>query len=229
MAPAAARGGRRWPFLCRERERRGRDDRLWDLASGACVRTLEGHTDTVTALALSGDGRWLLSGSNDKSVRLWVPPSSAHDEVGTLGGATCRHPQGRPPQAFGLEGGTSQFRSNAALAFTHTGKPVWTEAQFQDLLRGLAEAGFGWLRPPGVRAELERMAARRPKTPPAERPAAATPRPDVRGPRPVTRARAPTTRACPGPPSRATCPGPGPRSAGCVPSSRPGRGRRPRV
>jgi len=37
--------------------------------------------------------------------------------------------------------------------------PTWTAPDFQELLRQLQWAGYGWLRPDGVQAELERMAA----------------------------------------------------------------------
>jgi predicted NACHT family NTPase len=37
--------------------------RLWDAASGALLRTLEGHTSWVLSVAFSPDGRALASGS----------------------------------------------------------------------------------------------------------------------------------------------------------------------
>ncbi len=37
--------------------------RLWDLDTGACLQTLEGHTDRVYSVALTPDGRRALSGS----------------------------------------------------------------------------------------------------------------------------------------------------------------------
>src|SRR5262249_36594002 len=45
--------------------------RLWDLAEGTVLRSLEGHPEAVGALAFSPDGRRLLSGDNAGGVRLW--------------------------------------------------------------------------------------------------------------------------------------------------------------
>jgi WD40 repeat protein len=45
--------------------------RLWDAASGALLRTFEGHTGEVKSVAFSSDGARVLSGSSDKTVKLW--------------------------------------------------------------------------------------------------------------------------------------------------------------
>jgi hypothetical protein len=42
-------------------------------------------------------------------------------------------------------------------ALTRRGKPSWTEEDFQDLICQLQYAGYGWLRPEGVRHQLEVM------------------------------------------------------------------------
>lgn len=45
--------------------------RLWDVASGEEIVTLEGHTSDVRSLAFTSDGRQLLSGGNDGALRIW--------------------------------------------------------------------------------------------------------------------------------------------------------------
>jgi hypothetical protein len=45
--------------------------RLWRVADGRLLRTLEGHTDSVYSVAFSPDGQTLASGSRDHTVRLW--------------------------------------------------------------------------------------------------------------------------------------------------------------
>lgn len=44
---------------------------IWTWQQPAVVRTLQGHTRGVRALAISADGRFLASASTDQSVRLW--------------------------------------------------------------------------------------------------------------------------------------------------------------
>jgi WD40 repeat protein len=44
---------------------------------------------------------------------------------------------------------------------SRVGKPQWTEEDFQKLLQELGYRGYGWLRPEGVRRELEKMAKER--------------------------------------------------------------------
>ncbi len=45
--------------------------RIWDLKSGACLRTLHAHTDNVYGVAWSPDGTLLASGGFDRMIRVW--------------------------------------------------------------------------------------------------------------------------------------------------------------
>ena len=42
---------------------------MWDLSTGECKSTLKGHTDRVTSVAISPDGKSIVSGSWDNTVR----------------------------------------------------------------------------------------------------------------------------------------------------------------
>ena len=44
--------------------------RVWDVSTGECVKTLEGHEDCVDCVVELGDGR-LASCSYDNTVRVW--------------------------------------------------------------------------------------------------------------------------------------------------------------
>ena len=44
---------------------------VWDALTGVEVKELKGHTGSVDSVAFSSDGAWIVSGSEDKSVRVW--------------------------------------------------------------------------------------------------------------------------------------------------------------
>lgn len=50
--------------------------KIWDLATGANVRTLLGHTGAVSAVAITPDGRMAISASDDHSIKIWDLDSS---------------------------------------------------------------------------------------------------------------------------------------------------------
>jgi len=60
--------------------------KLWNVSSGAEIRTFQGHTDSVRSVAFSPDGSYALSGSNDGTLKLWEVSSG--DEIRTFQGHT---------------------------------------------------------------------------------------------------------------------------------------------
>src|SRR5262249_53544040 len=45
--------------------------RVWDVKTGKYIRNMTGHTGAVMGVALTLDGKRLLSASGDKTARLW--------------------------------------------------------------------------------------------------------------------------------------------------------------
>jgi WD40 repeat protein len=191
--------------------------KLWDLATGRCLRTFEGHASGVESVCLSADGRYALSGSHDGMVKLWevatgrcLRTREGHDfsslpEVETKKAvrSVCLSADGRYTLSAGTEGHTLEVwfldwdlednqpadwdegarpylevflaahqpyagelpadrtptDEDVTCALTRKGRPVWTEDDFSQFLYTLGCAGYGWLRPEGVRRELEKMTA----------------------------------------------------------------------
>lgn len=50
---------------------RDRTVRIFEVSTGACVKTLQGHDNWVNGLVWHPSGRYLLSCSDDKSIRIW--------------------------------------------------------------------------------------------------------------------------------------------------------------
>jgi WD40 repeat protein len=141
--------------------------RLWELSTDRCLRTFEGHRGQVNSVCLSADGRYALSGSDDKAVRLWergtgrcLRTLEGHRGhvwsvcLSTDGLLAVSGSQDNTMRLWELDSKTSQPPPP-----TRHVKASWNEKDFGRLLYTLGCAGFGWLRPEGVRRELEKMAA----------------------------------------------------------------------
>ena len=142
---------------------------LWELSAGRCLRTFKGHTERVYSVALGSDGRWAVSGGGDSTLRLW----ELDWEYGFPGHANWD--EGARPwlQDF------LTFRSSRRRLLRRWTRPKWTEEGFAQLLSTLQNAGFGWLRPEGVRRELEKMTAKWQGPPPLAADSSVTNVPDI--------------------------------------------------
>lgn len=45
--------------------------KVFNLVNSKIEKTFDGHTDIVNAISISPDGKWMVSGSNDKTARIW--------------------------------------------------------------------------------------------------------------------------------------------------------------
>ena len=137
---------------------------LWDAKSGEWLRTLEGHTAEITSVSFSADGRYALSASADNTLKLWFldweldnrEPADWDDAaLPWLQNFLTLH---TPPEAE-LPQDREPTEDEIRRALTRQGKPKVTKKDFARLLHTLGCAGFGWLRPEGVKQKLLEVAA----------------------------------------------------------------------
>ena len=60
--------------------------KIWSTETGDVVRSLTGHTNDGNSVAFSSDGKYVVSGSGDKSVKIWSTETG--DVVRSLTGHT---------------------------------------------------------------------------------------------------------------------------------------------
>ena len=111
--------------------------RVWDINTVQCVRILEGHTGSVTSIALSSDGWYVVSGSHDKTIRIWTLIWDIEF-----------------PNLTDWDEGVRLYLE----IFVTLHKGNWSEEDFKLLIDELAsKRGYGWVRPEGIRKELEKI------------------------------------------------------------------------
>ena len=162
----------------------------WELSSGRCRRVLEGHVSGVTCVAVTPDGRWVLSGSSDNTLRWWDISSGScvhvNDSLNSrptcmaISGDGCRAAIGCRDASLELWDidwdlefpGWSDWSESARpylrnfltlcgaqmLPGTANRRLEWTRGEFENLICQLQYAGYGWIRPEGIKNELELMA-----------------------------------------------------------------------
>jgi WD40 repeat protein/serine/threonine protein kinase len=141
--------------------------RLWDLESGQCLRELSVHgkrSSRITSVVLSDNNQFALAVSDDGDLTLWNLDWNLEDRL-----PADWDEKARPylenflvlhtPYAGTLPIDRDPTEKEVTLALTRRGTLTWTEEDFQKLLYTLGCAGYGWLRPEGVRQQLETMVA----------------------------------------------------------------------
>ncbi|NET06267.1 MAG: protein kinase [Symploca sp. SIO2B6] len=73
--------------------------KLWEVATGKCLHSFEGHADAVQSVCLSPDERYALSGSRDQTLKLWEVATGkclhTFEGHGDFVQAVCFSPDGR--------------------------------------------------------------------------------------------------------------------------------------
>lgn len=135
---------------------------LWEVETGRKLQTIGGHEDAVGHVCLSSDGRYAFSASADKSVRLWNLDwrLEARARADWDDGATPfleHHLMLRCPYLTSIPDDGELSQPLIRRALTRDARPS-VGPDHEELTRVLARAGYGWLRPEGVRRRVEEVA-----------------------------------------------------------------------
>jgi WD40 repeat protein len=95
--------------------------RVWEMPAGRLIRTLTGHTDVITSIALSSDEQVLISGSWDESVRIWDWKTG--EQLQRLGGHPGAVPQGPIHPTYGTTPSTPTVR---CVAISSDGNTIFS-------------------------------------------------------------------------------------------------------
>ncbi len=138
--------------------------KLWDVSDGRCLHTFEGHTGGVNTVCLSPDGSYALSGGEDHMLKLWsLDWALENKEIVDWDEGARPHLKNfltlHTPYAGKLPQERTPTKSEITRALTRYGTPTYYKiGDFESLLYTLGCTGYGWLRPDGVRRELNKMA-----------------------------------------------------------------------
>jgi len=120
------------------------------------MHVFEAHERPITSVSLSTDGRYLLSGSQDMSVKLWKLDWDNSFREGRDWDESAR----MYLEVF-LTLHTPYARKGLLRRKTgeRKGAPSWNDEDFAKLIIDLKSRGYGWLQPERVREEIEAMAS----------------------------------------------------------------------
>jgi WD40 repeat protein len=52
--------------------------RLWHAPDGGTAKVIEDHSNSINALAITPNGKLVISGSSDRSIRFWNLPNGSY-------------------------------------------------------------------------------------------------------------------------------------------------------
>jgi WD40 repeat protein len=121
----ATGGGRIYP----KKEEKVEFLKIWDAKTGELVTNLKGHTERVSCLAWTLDGKTLISGSNDFSIRMWNTTTSQQITVLT-GHTNAVHGISISPNGRILA--SASWDHTAQLWNLENGQPIGSPLQHAD-------------------------------------------------------------------------------------------------
>jgi WD40 repeat protein len=102
--------------------------RVWEMPAGRLVRTLTGHTDVITSIALSSDEQILISGSWDESVRIWDWKTGEQKQ--RLGGYAGKVPMGLIHPTYGTTPSRPTVR---CIAISSDGETIFSGDELRQI------------------------------------------------------------------------------------------------
>ncbi len=144
----------------------GSDDktaRLWNLETGECLQIFEGHTNKITSVCFASNNQWAVSADGEQ-IKVWFLDWELEERQIADWDEGARpyletFLKQHTPYTATLPNNKKPTEEEITLSLTRQGLPLWTEKDFDNLLYTLGCAGYGWLRPEGVRQHLETMRA----------------------------------------------------------------------
>ncbi|MDX2263668.1 MAG: WD40 repeat domain-containing protein [Hyphomicrobiales bacterium] len=117
---------------------------IWRQYNDWPIHTLEGHEDVVNAVAVSSDAKTVVSGSEDKTVKLWEVETGKL--IRTFAGSTSVNAVAILPDGKTIVSGSGEYRENddnVRLWEAGTGKLIRTLGGHGDLVTAVAVTGDG--------------------------------------------------------------------------------------
>jgi WD40 repeat protein len=102
--------------------------KIWDAKTGKLVANLRGHTDQVTCLAWTADGKTHISGSDDSSIRTWN--TTTWQQIAVLTGHTSLV-LGIAISPSGRILASASYDNTAQLWNLETGQPIGSPLQHE--------------------------------------------------------------------------------------------------
>ena len=119
---------------------------FWNLKTGECVRTFQGHQGRVLSIGFTANRQLAVSVGADKNIRVWQLDWVPH--------VRAMAPWDEAARPFVDIFLTRQTSYDLSKGVSRKGKPHWDGDSFQNFLNDLANSGFGYVTPEGVRKAL---------------------------------------------------------------------------